>query len=75
MNVSIISDFRDKADWAILYKKGDVLDVCEERAGELVSLGLAELMPVTPDTSSETAVRNTEEAEASAVKKGRRRKV
>lgn len=72
MNVSIISDFRDKTDWASLHKKGDVLDVCEERAGELVSLGLAELMPVSPDTSCNAV--NTEESAASAVKKGRRRK-
>lgn len=74
MNVCIINDFRDKADWAILHKKGDVLDVCEARAGELVSLGLAELIPVLHDTSGDAAALNTEEAAASAVKKGRRRK-
>lgn len=42
MKVRILSDFRDKYDYSRLYKAGDVVKFQNERAKELVKLGLAE---------------------------------
>lgn len=44
MKVRILSDFRDKYDYSRLYKSGDVVKFQNERAKELVKLGLAELL-------------------------------
>lgn len=40
--VKILSDFRDKYDYSRLYKAGDVVKFHNDRAKELVKLGLAE---------------------------------
>lgn len=40
--VKILSDFRDKYDYSRLYKAGDVVKFQDERAKELVKIGLAE---------------------------------
>lgn len=42
MKVKILSDFRDKYDYSRLYKAGDVVTLNEERANELITLGLVE---------------------------------
>ncbi|SPY23641.1 Uncharacterised protein [Odoribacter splanchnicus] len=42
MKIRILSDFRDKYDYSRLYKAGDVVKFQNERAKELVKLGLAE---------------------------------
>ena len=66
MKVKILSDFRDKYDYSRLYKAGDVVTLNEERANELITLGLVE-----PSNNKEEA---TEEEKEEATGKGRKTK-
>ena len=59
MKVKILSDFRDKYDYSRLYKAGDVVKFQNERAKELVKLGLAE-----PLREKEEEIEDKEESPA-----------
>ena len=59
MKIRILSDFRDKYDYSRLYKAGDVVKFQNERAKELVKLGLAE-----PLREKEEEIEDKEESPA-----------
>ena len=59
MKIRILSDFRDKYDYSRLYKAGDVVKFQNERAKELVKLGLAE-----PLRGKEEEIKDKEESPA-----------
>ena len=59
MKIRILSDFRDKYDYSRLYKAVDVVKFQNERAKELVKLGLAE-----PLREKEEEIEDKEESPA-----------
>lgn len=68
MKVEIVSDFRDKYDYSRLYKAGDVVKLEDERANELVKLGLAKPF-------KEESLKDDEEQKEETSGKGRKRQV
>ncbi len=64
MEVKILHKFHDKADFNKVYLVGETVTFDEERANELVKLGLVE--PVQEEADAETATETDTEAEAEA---------
>ena len=62
MEVKILRKFHDKADFNKVYLVGETVTFDEERANELVKLGLVE--PVQEEADAETDTETDTEAEA-----------
>ena len=77
MKVKVVISFHDAANFAIVHKVGDVLDVSEERAQKLINLGLVKKVEEQkkaeePEAPVETAPEVPEEAEKPKRRRSRR---
>ena len=79
MKVKVVISFHDAANFALIHKVGDVLEVSEERAQKLIELGLVKKVEgkkaekvEEPSAPVETAPEVPEEAEKPKRRRSRR---
>lgn len=79
MKVKVVISFHDAANFAIVHKVGDEIEVSEERAQKLIDLGLVKKAegkkaekPEEPEAPVETAPEVPEEAEKPKRRRSRR---